>query len=162
MNRNFQRNLRSFSSATSDLQFTLLPTSDVSLTESLTDTLRTCDAGTDLRMDWADACSLGNDGEQYFLVIVDKGTEHVVTFNTKTRSDPVDLLAEYLTITKRIPKFLRVDGAKEFVGSKMKDFCHLHHITLQIERFTKPIGNFVFDYFSRRRCRYSSKSSCGV
>ena len=27
---------------------------------------------------------------------------------------------------------LRVDGAKEFVGSKMKDFCHLHHITLQI------------------------------
>ncbi len=26
---------------------------------------------------------------------------------------------------------LRVDGAKEFVGSKMKDVCHLHHITLQ-------------------------------
>ena len=102
------------------------------LTEFLTDTLRTYDAGTDLRMDWEDACSLGNDGEQYFLVIVDKGTEHVVTFNTKTRSDPVDLLAEYITITKRTPKFLRVDGAKEFVGSKMKDFCHLHHITLQI------------------------------
>ena len=83
-------------------------------------------------MDWADASSLGNDGEQYFLDIVDKGTEHVVTFYTKTRSDPVDLLVEYITITKHTPKFLRVDGAKEFVGSKMKDFCHLHHITWQI------------------------------
>jgi hypothetical protein len=83
-------------------------------------------------MDWTDTCSLGNDGEQYFLVIVDKGTEHVVTFNTKRRSDPVDLLTEYITITKHTPKFLRVDGAKEFVVSKMKTFCHLHHITLQI------------------------------
>jgi len=70
--------------------------------------------------------------EQYFLVVVDEGTEHVVTFNTKTRSDPVDLLADYITITKRVPKFLRVDGAKEFVGAKMKAFCHLHNITLQI------------------------------
>ena len=49
--------------------------------------------------------------------MVDKGTEHVVTFNTKTRSDPVDLLVEYITITKRVPKFLRVDGVKEFVDT---------------------------------------------
>ena len=66
------------------------------------------------------------------MVIVDKGTDHVVTFNTKTRSDPVDLLADYITITKRVPKFLRVDGAKEFVGAEMKAVCHLHNITLQI------------------------------
>ena len=102
------------------------------LTEELADTLRISEAGTDLRIDSADAASLGHDGEQYFLVIVDKGTEHVVTYNTKTRSDPVDLLADYITITKRVPKFLRVDGAKEFVGAKMKALCHLHHITLQI------------------------------
>ncbi len=106
--------------------------SEVLLTEELVDTLRTSEAGTDLCMDWADAASLGFDGEQYFLVVVDKDTEHVVTFNTKTRSDPVDLLANYLTITKHVPKFLRVDGAKEFVGAKMKAFCHLHNITLQI------------------------------
>jgi hypothetical protein len=109
-----------------------MSSSDVLLTEELADTLRTSEAGTDLRIDWADAASLGHDGEQYFLVIVDKGTDHVVTYNTKTRSDPVDLLTDYITITKRVPKFLRVDGAKEFVGAKMKAFCHLHHITLQI------------------------------
>jgi hypothetical protein len=66
------------------------------------------------------------------LVVVDKGTEPVVTFNTKTRSDPVDLLANYITITKRVPKFLRVDDAKEFVGAKMKAFRHLHNMTFQI------------------------------
>jgi hypothetical protein len=43
----------------------------VLLTEELADTLRTSEAGIDLRMDWADAASLGFDGEQYFLVIVD-------------------------------------------------------------------------------------------
>jgi hypothetical protein len=74
-------------------------------------------------IDWADAASLGHDGEQYFLVIVDKGTEHVVTYNTQTRSDPVDFLPDYITITKRVPKVLRVDGAKEFVGAKMRPFA---------------------------------------
>ena len=125
-------NLRAATADDSDLQFTQLPPSDVLFTEELADTLRTSEAGTDLRIDWADAASLGFDGEQYFLVVVDKGTEHVVTFNTKTRSDPVDLLADYITITKRVPKYLRVDGAKEFVGAKMKAFCHRHNITLQI------------------------------
>ena len=33
-------------------------------------------AGTDLRIDWADACSLGCNGERYFLLVVDKDTEY--------------------------------------------------------------------------------------
>ena len=36
------------------------------LTEELADTLRTSEAGTDLRMDWADAASLGSDGAILF------------------------------------------------------------------------------------------------
>jgi len=35
----------------------------------------------DLRMDWADAASLGWDGERYFLLIIDKTTEYLATFN---------------------------------------------------------------------------------
>jgi hypothetical protein len=99
-----------------------------------TDTLRTSEADTDLRIDWSDASSLGFDGEPYFLVIVDKGTEHVLHIIPKhvPNSDPVDLLTDYITITQRVPKFLRVDDAKEFVGAKMKTFSHLHNITLQI------------------------------
>jgi hypothetical protein len=42
-------------------------------------------AGTDLRIDWADACSLGRTGERYFLLIVDKDTEYLANFNTKSR-----------------------------------------------------------------------------
>ena len=50
--------------------------------------------GSDLRMDWADSCSLGRHGERYFLLVVDKGTEYYVNFNTKRRESPVDLLRE--------------------------------------------------------------------
>ena len=46
-------------------------------------------AGTDLRIDWADACSLGRHGERYFLLVVDKGTEYLANFNSKTRQNPV-------------------------------------------------------------------------
>jgi hypothetical protein len=38
-------------------------------------------AGTDLRIDWADACSLGRHGERYFLLVVDKGTKYLANFN---------------------------------------------------------------------------------
>jgi hypothetical protein len=54
-------------------------------------------AGTDLRIDWADACSLGRHGERYFLLVIDKGTEYLANFNTKTRQRPVALLQAYIT-----------------------------------------------------------------
>jgi len=54
-------------------------------------------AGTDLRIDWADACSLGRHGERYFLLVIDKGTEYLANFNTKTRQSPVALLQAYIT-----------------------------------------------------------------
>ena len=87
-------------------------------------------AGTDLRIDWADACSLGCQGERYFLLIVDKDTEYLVNFNTagpnengrkanppktkdtKTRQNPVDLLRSYINTTGKKPRYLRV-GPKE-------------------------------------------------
>jgi hypothetical protein len=39
-------------------------------------------AGTDFRIDWA--CSLGRNGERYFLLVVDKDTEYLANFNTKS------------------------------------------------------------------------------
>ena len=89
-------------------------------------------AGTDLRIDWADACSLGRNGERYFLLIVDKGTEYLANFNTKTRQSPVALLQAYITATGKTPRFLRVDGAKEFVSDEMVTFCTSEKIILQV------------------------------
>jgi len=50
--------------------------------------------GTDLRMDWGDACSLGclPRLNRYFLLVVDEGTEYSGFFPTKTRTSPPVLL----------------------------------------------------------------------
>ena len=76
-------------------------------------------AGTDLRIDCADACSLSRNGERYFLLVVDKDTEYLANFNTKSHHNPVDLLRAYVNTTGKRPRYLRVDGAKEFVSDDM-------------------------------------------
>jgi hypothetical protein len=89
-------------------------------------------AGTDLRIDWADACSLGRHGERYFLLVIDKGTEYLANSNSKTRQNPVDLLRAYITTTRKAPRYLQVDGAKEFVSDEMVAFCTTVKIILQV------------------------------
>lgn len=86
----------------------------------------------DLRMDWADAASLGWDGERYFLLIIDKTTEYLATFNTTSRHSPLHLLMTFINTTGRKPKYLRVDGAKEFVSEDIQKYCDDNNILLQI------------------------------
>jgi len=42
------------------------------------------------------------------------------------------MLEDWISETGRAPRTLRLDGAKEFVGSEMRDFCCKHNITLQL------------------------------
>jgi len=72
--------------------------------------------GTDLRMDWGDACSLGclPNLNLYFLLVMDKGTKYFVSFPTKTRTSPLALLKQFVTFTGRKIRYLPIDGAKEF------------------------------------------------
>jgi hypothetical protein len=42
----------------------------------------------DVRMDYADACHIGRSGNRFFLLFVDKTTEYVQNYNTRTRSNP--------------------------------------------------------------------------
>jgi hypothetical protein len=44
----------------------------------------------------------------------------------------VALLQAYITATGKTPRFLRVDGAKEFVSAEMVTFCTSEKITLQV------------------------------
>jgi hypothetical protein len=111
----------------------------VTITEDLSNACATCTVGpdkdvayTDLRMDWGDACSLGRNGEQYFLLLVDKNTEYYVTFNTATRDSPVALLQEYINFTGKPIRFLRVDNAKEFTCPGRVDLCNANNIILQV------------------------------
>jgi hypothetical protein len=43
-------------------------------------------AGTYLRTDLADACSLGRNGERYFLLVVDKDTEYLANLIPKVNT----------------------------------------------------------------------------
>jgi len=72
--------------------------------------------GTNLRMDWGDACSLGclPDLNQYFLLVIDKGTEYFVSFHTKTEASLLSLLKQLMTLTGRKICYLQIDSAKEF------------------------------------------------
>ena len=79
--------------------------------------------GTGLRIDWSDACSLGRNGERDFVLVVDKDTEYLANFNTKSRHNPVDLLRTYFTTIGKRPRYLCVDGAKEFVSDDMVEYC---------------------------------------
>jgi hypothetical protein len=58
----------------------------------------------DLRMDWGDACSIGRNGEQYFLI----------------------------NFTGKPIRFLRVDNAKEFTYPAMVNLCNANNIILQV------------------------------
>ena len=89
---------------------------------------------TDLRMDWGDACSLGclPDLNWYFLLVMDKGTEYFVSFPTKTRASPLALLKQFVTLTGRNIRFLRIGGTKEFQSKEIRQYCTDNDVVLQL------------------------------
>ena len=44
----------------------------------------------------------------------------------------MDLLRAYITTTGKTPRYLRVDGGKEFVSDEMVTFCTAEKIILQV------------------------------
>jgi hypothetical protein len=61
--------------------------------------------------------------------MVDKTTEYVSLYNTKTRSNPLVLLKEYLTFTGRKIRYLLMDNAKH--SEEMLAFCRDNVIIIQ-------------------------------
>ena len=89
--------------------------------------------GTDLRMDWGDACSLGclPDLKRYFLLVMYRGTEYFESFPTETRASPLALLKQLVTRTGRKIRYLRIDGAKEFQSDDIKEYCAENDVIFQ-------------------------------
>ena len=88
----------------------------------------------EMRADWADATSLAWDGSHYYLMIAEKNTAYYAASTSKdiSATGAVAMLEDWITETGRMQRTLRLDGAKEFVGSEMRDFCRKHIITLQL------------------------------
>jgi len=89
---------------------------------------------TDLRMDWGDACILGRlpNLNQYFLLIIDKGTEHFVSFATNPSASPLTLLRTCATFNGRKIRYLRLHSAKKFWSKEMMDYCTENDIVLSV------------------------------
>jgi hypothetical protein len=85
----------------------------------------------DVRADFADSCQIGRSGNRWFLLIIDKTTEYVSVYNTKTRSNPLALLKEYIAFTGRKIWYLRMDNVKEFHSEEMLIFCRDNGIIIQ-------------------------------
>ena len=87
----------------------------------------------DVRMDYTDTCHINRSGNRYFLLFVDKTEEYVQNYNTKTRSNPtpLTLLKSFITFTGKVPRYLLMDGVKEFHSAKMLDFCRDNKIVIQ-------------------------------
>jgi len=85
--------------------------------------------GTDLRIDWGDACSLGclPDLKRYFLLVMDTGTEYFVYFPTKTHASPFALLKQFVTLICRKIRYLQIDGAKEFQSEEAQPNVSVTH-----------------------------------
>jgi hypothetical protein len=90
---------------------------------------------TDLRINWAYACSLGRlpSRNRFCLLILDKGTKHWAMYPSKTRGrgTPVELLKQCIVTTGRKPRYLRVNNAKEFTSQEIVDYCKDNDIILQ-------------------------------
>jgi len=73
---------------------------------------------------------------EYFLLILDKVTKYWANYPRKPRGTgiPVELLKKYMTTTERMPRYLRIDNAKEFTSQEMVNFCSENDIILQ------PVG----------------------
>ena len=61
-----------------------------------------------------------------------KNTEYFVSFPTKTRASPLALLKQFVMLTGRKIRFLRIDGAKEFQSEEIRQYCADNDVVLQL------------------------------
>jgi hypothetical protein len=68
----------------------------------------------DVRTDFTDPCQIDRSDNRWFLLFVDKSIEYVSKYNTKTRSNPLRLLKEFLDFTGRKIQYLRMDNKAHY------------------------------------------------
>jgi hypothetical protein len=89
------------------------------------------DVGTDIRIDFADAISMGYQHEKYYLLAVDKESDFLYSIPSTQRADAYVLLKEYLEVTGFRPSRLRCDNAPEFKSEKFLKLCEESNISIQ-------------------------------
>jgi len=74
----------------------------------------------EIHTDWADATSLAWNGSRYYLIIVEKNTECCAASTSQNRSatSEVAMLEDWIAETGRVPRTLRLDGAKSLLAAR--------------------------------------------
>ena len=84
---------------------------------------------TRLHIDFAHSISVGVHKEKYFLIMVLDGIDFTFCSASARRTEPEDLIHEFLTLTRATIDSIRFDGAAEFAKSAtFKAYCQNHKI----------------------------------
>jgi hypothetical protein len=98
-------------------------------------------------IDWAimGQHTLGLNGEEYALVVLDVGSGLVAVINTKTREDPWKLLDELAVLWGNHPKAIRGDGAAEFEHADgFKTWRRKHNIAFNpVEPYRHTMQGYI-------------------
>ena len=85
-----------------------------------------------LHIDYAHSISLGWHKEKYFLLMTLDGIDFTFCSATTSRTEPENLIQEFMTLTRVKIDSIRYDGAGEFATSaSFKAFCKNNHIALE-------------------------------
>jgi hypothetical protein len=91
-------------------------------------------------IDHAHSISIGRLGEKYYLMIVIDGIDFVWPQTCQVRTNPEDLLHEFLTMSRLKVSTIRFDGANEFgKSSSFIAYCKQHVIVRE------PVAAYTHD-----------------
>jgi hypothetical protein len=85
-----------------------------------------------MHIDFANSITIGRSKERYYLILVIDGIDFTWAQPSTSRSEPEDLIHEFLTMTGLKISHIRADGAGEFARSaNFQAYCKRHAITVE-------------------------------
>lgn len=85
-----------------------------------------------MHIDYAHSITLGRNKEQYYLMIVIDSIDFTWAQSSPNRSEPEDLIHDFITLTGIKVGHVRADGAGEFArSSTFKEYCTRHNIVIE-------------------------------
>ena len=85
-----------------------------------------------IHIDYAHSITLGRNKEQYYLMIVIDSIDFTWAQSSPNRSEPEDLIHDFITLTGIKVGHVRADGAGEFArSSTFKAYCKRHNIVIE-------------------------------
>ena len=85
-----------------------------------------------MHIDYAHSITLGRNKEQYYLMIVIDSIDFTWAQSSPNRSEPEDLIHDFITLTGIKVGHVRADGAGEFArSSTFKAYCKRHNIVIE-------------------------------